>query len=566
MLFLLRLLVLLMSLIAFCPVANAIQWQVVLSAGNPALSQSPLPATRAYIRAGLGNAAGALLGFQLAPSAGDLATGNWFEHDSIFTEYAASNTGGSLGPGRGGAQSADVFRQLFYGDSAGSSTRAFGAKAGDPGTSISNATTGIWLWNGTGNVEIARIGVDDILGPGLGSGIVYKSLHNTDSQDDVDVRMLPQGRVLFAGNIGSTNGNGQNSLSVYAPGQGNRPCMLQASTDANYGPGIMAKFSGLGANVTVSPQGDVYDLANVSATDQSPPGFHGAVGIWQFCDGAPRVAVLTGTTTEYGPDLADAGATFGGELTGLQAQIAPGQSGSFYFTSGGRYSDSTTFLGLFQHDEVSGHNLPILLEGEQGTLGPHIEGFVFHANTVPYHVLAAGRYAVLETTIVPAGASSPLTRGLWRISADDSALPVAIAGNTGVYAPASGRTWTGNFYKSAVFDNGDIVTLAETQNSANAGKTISWWRLGIAAAPVEILKVGDLVQVPSAGGMVDEPVTAIHASVSLSPPTSAGRDTWYSANGTILVDGATVQGHENQTLLIRGVAARTDEIFEDGFE
>ena len=562
----LRALVALLSLIAFLPHAEAVDWQVVLSAGNPAISQPPLPGTRAITGAGLGSSAGGLLGFQLAPAAGLLATGNWVERGLGLTQYAAVNTTGSLGPARSGAQSADVFRQLFYGDSTGSTTRAFGAKAGDTSSSISNASAGIWLWNGSSNVEIARVGVDDILGPGLGAGIVYKNLHNTTSQDDIDVRMLPHGRVLFAGNIGSADTNGQNSLSIHVPDQGNQPCMLQSSTEPNYAPGIIAIFSGLGPNVTVDPLGNVYDSAIVSATDQSPPGFYGATGIWQFCDGPPRVTVLTGTTSDYGPALADSGATFGGDANGLQAQIAPGESASFYFTSGGKYSNSTTFLGLFHHNNDVGRNLPILLQDQQGALGPQIDGAVFHAATTPYHVLAAGHFAVLETTIAAAGTSSPLTHGLWRITDDASAVPIAIADDTGAYAPTAGRTWTGNFYKYAVFDNGDIVTLAQTRNTTDASTTISWWRLGMASAPVEILKIGDQVQIPTTAGLVSKPVTAIHASVSASPPPSAGRDVWYSANGTIVIDGVTLQGYENMSLQIRGLAARADEIFKDGFE
>lgn len=544
--------------------ASDVEWELALSSSNPGISQPQLPASFSLKSRNLADAGDGLLGFQLSPYGTMIPDGNWFEHGSTFTQYAALDVAGSLGPGRSGAENSHVFRQLYPGDSIGTGERAFGAMASAPGAPSSDITQGIWLSDGTRNVEIVRSGSDGALGPGLGNGLYYRRLSNVDSPDEFDVRMLPGGRVLFAGNVGSASSIGGDGLSVHDPGSGNKPCMLRGTGDSEFGPGIAAEFHNMGAHVSVSPRGEIFDYATVRASPASPPGFHGAEGFWQFCDGSPRLAVLTGDIGEFGPGLSDHGARFGGDLNGLKTLSAPGQPGSFYFTSGGRMSDNSTFLGLFLHDKALARNVPVVLEDDAGSHGPQIPGYVFSAITSPYRVRAAGKYGVLLASIAAAGTNSPKTYGLWRLVSGGVAEPIAIAGDTGAYAPAPGRVWTDTFVKYAVFDSGDIVTLARTRRVSDGSTAMSWWRLRRSEAPVEILKVGDLVQVTTPGGVVSKAVTAIgHESAA---PQSQGQDTWYSANGSIIADHVTIEGFEEVTQLVRGIAAQTDLVFANGFD
>lgn len=569
-----RVTVLCTSCLLFCAqpaTADDVQWRVVLSSGDPGISQPQLPAAHYFVGVGLADGGAGLLGFQLRPSGTSTPDGNWFERGTGFAPYAQIGASGALGPGRAGAESTHVFRRLYYGDSIGEGARAFGATANDPGDPAGNAAQGLWLFDGSRNVEIARLGNDGILGPGLGSGAVYKSFHNVDSlTDEMDVRALPNRRVLFAGRISTDGSLGDDGLSQYVPGQGNRPCLLQRSTDPDLGPGIAAAvFSRIDAGVSVSPRGEVYDYASVTPVSGSPPGWYGAQGIWQFCDGAPRMAVLTGETNQYGPGLPDGSAYFGGDNNGLKGYLAPSTPGSFYFTSGGRTSSvpgAATFLGLFHHDAAAGHNVPILLDRAEGTYGPQIVGYVFNTATVPFKVKAGGRYAVLQTSISPANALSSSYPGLWRLSTDGTVEPLALAGDTGAYAPAAGRIWNGTFYKYAAFDNGDIVTLADTRDLSTSRTAVSWWRLRRGSAPVEILKVGDLVQVATPGGTVSKPVSAIDPYYAIGLPPTSGRDTWFSANGTIATSDIVIQGFESATVLVRGLAARPDHVFSAGFD
>jgi len=538
-------------------------WHTVVSSSNSGIALPQLPTGHYPFGVALGDGGNGVMGFQLAPSSGNQADGNWLQRGSLLAPYAQLGVTGALGPGRSGAESTHVFRRLYYGDSIGDGARAFGATANDPADSSDSASQGIWLWDGTRNIEIARLGRDDGLGPGLGGGVVYKSLHNVDSSDDIDVRALPNRRVLFAGRIGTSSTLGSDGLSVYTPGSGNTPCLLQGSTDASLSPGLGAStFAGISSNMTVSPRGEVYSYAYVN-----PNGTGLDDGIWQLCDGAPRALVLTGVSDDYGPGLAGGTAVFGGDGNGLRSFLAPSLPGSFYFTSGGRMSTASgaaTFLGVFHHDAAQHRNVPIVLQNSEGAYGPQIAGYVFHTAVVPYTVRAAGQYAALLTDMSPVGNASSYTGGLWRLSAQGSIEPVAISGDGGAYAPAAGRVWNGTYYRFAVFDNGDIVTLADTRNTSDSSSTVSWWRLSRGAAPVEILKVGDSVQVPTPSGVVSKTVTDIDPTYFLGLPPSAGRDTFFTANGDILTSDLTIQDFSSTTMVVRGLAARPDYLFASG--
>jgi hypothetical protein len=561
--------------LAYCallsPITHAgdVRWRVALSSSDPGISLPQLPAGHGVVGAGLADGGAGVLGFQLRPFNATAPDGNWFERGGALAAYAQVGATGALGPGRSGAESSHVFRRLYYGDSAGEGARAFGATANDPSADPGDASLGIWLWDGKKNVEIARLGTDGPLGPGLGSGLVYKSLHHVDDTDnDVNVWMLPNRRVLFAGRIGTSSGVGNDGLSVHTPGVGNAPCMLIGSTDADVGPGISAAaFSGISARKAVSPRGEVYALASARPVAGAPAGWFGSDGIWQFCDGAPRPGVLTGFTGEYGPGFDEDTAVFGGDANGLWGYVAPSLPGSYFFSSGGRMSTASgapAFFGLFHHDAAARRNRPLVLENSQGRYGPQIDGYVFNTSVVPYNVKAAGRYAALQTSVSPVGNASARFPGLWRIDVDGTVEPVALSGDTGAYAPAPGRIWNGTFYRFAIFDNGDIVTAASTKNVADGTTAVSWWRLRRGAAPVEILKTGDLVQVPTPGGVVERAVTGLDPQYQVALPLSAGRDVWFTANGNMLIGDVTIQGFESTTTILRGVAAQPDYLFATG--
>jgi hypothetical protein len=567
-----------LALCAGPAMASDVHWRVALSSDDDAISMPSLPADHTYVTnygsdeggAGLANSGDGLLGFQLAPYNSG-ADGNWYESGIGFRQYAGVGATGALGPNRSGSESGDVFRALYYADTFDGGTRAFGARANAPSADAGDATLGIWQSDGAHNVEFARVGTDGPLGPNLGSGMIYTALHNVnDTSYDVGVRSLNNRRVMFAGRIGATGTLGSDGLSVYTPGSGNTPCLLSGSTDDQTGPGIVNYVfpSGIGisATMTVSPRGEAYASDYVTRVGGTGPS--SLDGIWQFCDGAPKPGVLTGVTGPYGPHLpGNDAAVFGTDNNGLWGYVAPSEPGSYFFSSGGRLTpNGTTYFGLFHHDAAQQVNNPLLFENQDDSTGygPHVSGHVFHDAVIPYVIAASGKYGALRADIAPTGSSSADSTGLWRLTTDGGVQPVAIGGDTGAYAPAPGRTWDGNFYKFTVFDDGEIVTLAETEDTATSTTSRSCWRLAVGAAPVEILKVGDLVDVPTASGIVATAVTSIDPYYRLGLPAAAGRDTWFSANGDIIAADITLQGHQFATLLIRGQAARPDYIFAAG--
>ena len=225
--------------------AGDVDWRVALSGSTASISQPPLPAAHTFRGAGLADAGAGLLGFQWSANTNLLnPDGNWFESGSTFTQYAGVGVIGAQGPGRSGAESTHVFRRLYYGDAFNAAARAFGATANDPADPAGNASTGAWLWDGTKNVEIARVGASGALGPGLDGGRIYKTLHHIDDVNhDVNVWMLPNQRVLLEGRIGTASTLGSDGLSVYTPGAAIMRACYPAPPIQNMAPASPMAFS-----------------------------------------------------------------------------------------------------------------------------------------------------------------------------------------------------------------------------------------------------------------------------------------------------------------------------------
>lgn len=168
--------------------------------------------------------------------------------------------------------------------------------------------------------------------------------------------------------------------------------------------------------------------------------------------------------------------------------------------------------------------------------------------------------------ISPVGDGSSDYPDLWRVADDGSIEPAAVSGSISAYTPAPGRIWNGTFYRYAVFHDGDIVTLASTKDTADASTAISGWRHSPGAAPVEILKVGDLVDVPTPSGVVAKAVIAIDRIYSIALPPPDGRDTFSTADGAVITGDVKLQDFGSTTVVLRGQAARPDGIFADGVD
>lgn len=534
------------------PLATAADWRVVANSRNPEIVLPQLPPTSenySIENATMADRGPPLLSF--ARTRPSLPNESWAEKGGQLVPFVRTGTNDATGPGRTGAEAGDVFLNVQADrDGFGTHHRVFAAIAGAPGSSDNPQSA--WRWDGTRNIEIARnrVGSESPLGPGLPPGWMFYTLKPFGSFRDIDARALPNGEAVMSVQIyGNGAGNLRDAVIHHRPGAGNRACFFTYDLGPDWSPdisGIGAFSGGAGTdNLAVSPRGEIYSLASTAGVENVPGSAR--AGIWRLCDGSPRALALTGESGALGPGMGSA--TF----TGIYPLLATGRPGEVLFTAKGQ-ADSGAFFGLFRHAPDGSHS-PVLMRGVEGGLGPKLPGWVFKDIDIDYRVRAAGRYGVLKASISSVANPQQSMRGLWRITPEEGATPIALLGDTGAYAPAPGRTWV-EFYRFSVFDNGDVAVFAGVSNPGES----SIWRLSPGRPPQKVLGYGTVVDVPTASGVVQAPVSLIY-SMSPSGVPSPGDDDVFNASGFAL-QSVELQGYSN-SVLVRGKA--TDRIFADGF-
>ncbi len=490
--------------------------------------------------------------------------GLWREFAGNLQPYAETGITGAVGPGRTGGESLHVFRLLGAFDSNDKDQRIFAARAGDPVQSIDDASYGIWTVGNTGNVEIARTGTDGALGPGIGSQWFFSTDFDfVDSVNFAHLHALPAGGVLLDSSVSPPPGqpySKREALVRHTPGIGNVACAVARSTDPLLAPGVMINdyFEGLGRAGT-SKRGEVFAIAY--AVTQTPT-ITTRRGIWQFCEGAPQVQVLSADTGNLGPGISgSASAVF----DTFEPIIAPTGAGAFYFSAVG---SNPSFKGIFHH--ANGHNTPVLLNGVQGALGPGIAGFAF-SQVIDFHPMSAGRFGLVFARIQAVGGGNDRF-GLWRLRPDAPPEPLLLQGDNGAYGgPVPERRWD-TVVASNVFENGVVVFVASTWTPPSATRRLSLWRMRPGELPEEILKTGDTVRFPTSAGVELRAVRGI-SSINLGTGSAglqnhAGDDSWVSASGSVFVE-AELDGMEGliyPTRYLRAQVTNPTVMFEDSFE
>ncbi|MBO9663462.1 hypothetical protein [Dokdonella sp.] len=534
------------------PFATAADWRVVGNSRNPEIVLPQLPPVSENYRIEsmtMADRGPPLLSF--ARTRSSLPNEDWVEKGGQMLPIARAGSNDATGPGRTGAEAGDVFLNIQADrDGFGTNHRVFAAIAGAPGSSGNPQS--VWRWDGTRNVEIARNGVgsESALGPGLPAGWTFYTLKPFGSFRDIDARALPHGEAVMSVQInGNGAGNLRDAVIRHRPGSGNQACLFAYDAGPDWAPdvnGIGVFASGAGPDMlAVSPRGEIYSVAGTTGVENVPGSAR--AGIWRLCDGSPRAVALTGDSGALGPGMGGSAV-----FTTLYSLLATGRPGEVLFTAKGQ-ADSGEFFGLFRH-APDGSHAPVLLRGTEGALGPNLPGWVFKDIDTSYQVRSAGRYGAMKAWVSSVANPQQSMRGLWRITPEGGATPVALLGDTGAYAPAAGRTWT-EFYRFSVFDNGDIAVFAEVSNPGES----SIWRLSPGKPPQKVLGYGTMVDVPTASGVVQAPVSMIY-SIQTTGVASPGDDDVFNASGFAL-QSVELQGYAN-SVLVRGNAS--DRIFADG--
>ena len=542
--------------------AADLRWTTVMSEHNAAVAIPELPAAVYNIGSAgpkLAHAGNGELGFSLTTSGA--GPGHWAETSATANTpgplklFAAINVANSFGPGRSGSEANHVFFALpVASDASGFGTRAFVGRAGDPNQPVSVATYGIWYFNGVLNTEIARVGASTNLGPGIAAGWRYDG---TFSENFARPNASTDGRIALITTVNPpASGAQRTAVVLHTPGVGSQACALEGVSDAALAPssgGTFAIIFSIGVD-----NGPIFMRSTTTVAFNAV----GSEGIWRVCEGAPQAKALTYATDARGPGLAASGAFF--EL--FDNVINPAEPGAFFFIARGKESlgsGAVPFRGVFHHNGQT--NAPIILRSVQGPLGPRVPGYVIGEIAELKHQVS-GRFGVLNSTITNVVNGNDTREALWRTTRAAGAVPVAVQGDLAEFLPAAGRRWA-NFYNEAVFENGDIVTLAETRNNAGSESRIGLWRLRAGRAPESIVSVGDRVTALTTSGPQLVAITALITPLSGSGLFSrfSGDDAWASANGSAMI-AVRLAGFGITDFYIRGQVTNPQVAFADGFE
>lgn len=445
--------------------------------------------------------------------------GYWAQRGGKLVRYTQRGNTGTLGPGRGGAEANHVFLDINsgWGGASPDGQRNFLARAGDPAATL-NASYGLWRWNGSSNIEVARGSSDGILGPGLGANWVF---HNNSGF--ATARMLNDGKVLMYADVDSPTGADSTLLALHVPGQGNLPCARSGATEPALAPGLTAGdyfltiSSGI-SRFSVNRAGEIFGRMPVSGSRS---------GIFELCDGAPRAVAVDYEIGPRGPDLGAISAEFTDFST--RAPQPSGNDKLVYFADW-RTTGQSSRTGLFQFDGVA--NRGIAYREDSGYYGPNwldSTWRVFNSDTLS----VAHDYSAFVAGLDTPDGGDPT--GLWRVHAGDRPQLVALIGLTiPAYQPEAGRTWR-TFEQIVVLSNGDILVQATT----NPNSTRDLWLLRDGEAPRRILSPGTTtVTVQTTTGAVQVPVSGFDAPND-GADYNEGADRWVGADGTLYLSVST---------------------------
>ncbi len=513
-------------------------WRVVAGEdGRVATADLPAGTPRLITDTLLGDAGNGQVGFRV--SSPSTAAGYWAANQGVLTRYTQIGVTGDLGPGRTGTEAGHVFLSITTGGSgaAPDGQRLFLGRASEPGSAV-NASYGLWRWDRTRNIEVARTLTSGLLGPGLGPNWVFPN-----DAGFASARTLPGGRAVMDADIRSSQtGASSHLITRHVPGQGNVPCVMAASTDPALSPGLTPGDTFTSSwsmnTMSVTPSGRVYGRFGASGS---------RAGIWEICNGAPRAVVANAVVSELGPDMGLAAATFAADIE----PPFPGYGDTFvFFAPFRRVQGGSSEYGLFRHDGAS--NRPMAFNDDAGVYGPNWLDSTWRTFDTD-SLSVGGNYAAFSSLVTTGDSTN--ARGLWRVRAGQRPELVALIGIPGDYGPEPKRQWR-SFGGSAVLPTGDIVLEART----DPGNEYALWLLEPDRDPRRILTIGQIVSLPTATGLVPGAVSDFNVPDG-GADYSRGVDTWVGMDGMVMVT-ANITNYGEVVL----TSHPTDRVFLDAFE
>lgn len=492
--------------------AQSADWRVLASDSGQVLAPGLPAVTRNLQEPLLGDRGRDLVGVRISsPSA---QAGFWAWQAGSFQRWFQFSASGALGPGRSGAEAGHQFLEVAsgYGGAAPDGQRLVRARAGDPKASL-NSSWGLWRWDGSRNIEIARQGTDGVLGPNLGANWVF----DAGTTSFAEGQMLSGGRVLLVATVVSPGNVESRLVARHEPGFGNRPCLRSGSTDPALAPGLAVGDSFLSFSQTLdrfasAPDGRVF--ARLPATNTRE-------AIFVLCEGAPRAIAANRDVAALGPFVAEAGAEFVDFF-----RLRPSPTQGLVFAADWRMPGVGSRPGIFRHD--GSRNLPVAYGDSSGYYGPNWLGSTWASMS---DLSVADDWSAFIASVRTSDGGS--ATGLWRVRMGERPQLVALLSLTDpAYVPEPGRTWR-TFNAMAVLRDGSLVLDAST----NPNQTRDLWLLKPPQAPRRLLSIGQTLQVPTTSGPVATAVANFSLPGDSNPET--GRDGWIGDDGQLLIRVST---------------------------
>jgi hypothetical protein len=471
----------------------------------------------------------------------------WVYRNGSFSQHVEYGVTTANGPNRTGPEASHVFSSFSTEVDLGSAT-AFMATAGAP--SSSGNPLGVWIWNGSFNTEIFRLGVDNALGPNLGPNWRF----GAPGTNYFNLLQLADGSVLFDTQLLDAS-TGRAGIVQHRPGTGNAACMVTGNSSSALGPNVpepTAVFSGpVTSYFPVTFDQRVFVTTRSTATPTRE-------GIWRICNGAPSAIALTGATGGLGP-----GTSVSGQFDTIRTSARPIGRNAVVFAASYRADTNATLAdGIFRQE--NGSNQLIVAEGiANGSLGANYQNAVFNELSGNFlNFASAGSNLVFETTARRPDNSE--VSGLWLKRDGAASEPLLIEG----VALAANQTLS-RIDQWTVFANGDVVANLSVATNGQSRSVLYLIRAG--RAPQVLLAPGQTIAVPTPSGLQNASISSMGLTTDgLSSQSSsshwAGYDSWAGSNGHVLINaGLNLNGSSISTLILLQ-ASDQERIFHDGFE
>jgi hypothetical protein len=280
------------------------------------------------------------------------------------------------------------------------------------------AQEGLWRGDRSSNVPFALTGQSGILGPGLGSGVVYSSFFEPPSLNN-------QGVAAFGGFLSGNGIDDRNENGHWKNGGSQNQPFAQSGVTNNLGPGLGPTISHqyFGGNYLINDNADVFYLSSLAGASINNSN---NVAFWRNSGGTNEPVARTGDDGALGPGLGG-GTVFTASFL-VATDFRTNDAIAFGGIANGPATSGQNQLGLWRH--AGGVNSPFALAGQAGALGPGLAGPDVFSLFDGLGINESGKTAYYATL-------NNQARGVWKNSEGVNS-PLALTGRTDDLGPGLG--------------------------------------------------------------------------------------------------------------------------------